>query len=196
MLIIDEERANSILNNSENLVNKLSVKNGSPSEVRKETEVKNFEVKTISHGGGVHKDRLTEEERIMIGAVARAGLGTLQEVADEFRISKQHAFNLSHGRVDTPGLQTVDHSDLKAHIENRLKPIQDKAIDKLMESLGLLSPEKMDKCGAKDLSTISANLSKVVSNTMPKDVNQDNRTQIVMYAPKMKDVDEFKVVEI
>lgn len=184
MLLIDTETANSILESSENLVNKITTKDSLVS------------VKTIEKGGRKEGGKnLTDVERITIGAVVSSGLMTEREAAREFNVDKSHAHRLRHGVV-TPGYNHIDIKTESDKIQEKIKPIQDKAIDKLMESLGLMTSEKLEKCGAKDLSTIASNVSKVISNTMPKEVNVDGRTQIIMYTPNQKRMDEFDVVEI
>jgi len=183
-MLFTEEQSDIILNNPKNLVNQV------------ENVDSKIQIKPVITGGKIlgHKD-LTTEERILIGTVARAKLSSVNELAEEFNLNRRHVSNLSLGRTtytSTPAFKP--HPELEAAIKDNLGIVQEKAIDLLLRSIGVITDEKLAKTSAKDASSIAANASKIVSNCMPKET-QDNRIQVVMYAPRQKELKEFDVIE-
>jgi hypothetical protein len=64
-----------------------------------------------------------------------------------------------------------------------------------MESLGLLTEEKVKKSTARDISVVAANMSRVVENVTPKQVG--GNVQLVLYAPnRVANESDFAIVEI
>ena len=184
-MIFTEEQSETILTNPKNLVNQFE-KNESSSRIE---QINRF-------GNGRTNGHFTTEERILIGTVARAGLGTQKEIAAEFDVHRQYVGNLKYGRLTQPTSATFKpHPELEAAIAKQTSNIEEKAIDLLMRSMGVISDEKLEKTSAKDASTIALNASRIVQNCRPDSV-QDNRLQVVLYAPKLKTIEDFKVVEI
>jgi hypothetical protein len=182
-MLFTEEQSDIILNNPKNLVNRFEKNNHSRIEV-------------IKHGGSNGGKVLTTEERVLIGTVARAGLGTGQELADEFGVTRTTVQNLKAGRVSSPaGPRYQPHPELEEQITGKLSIVETKALDVLMNALGVITPDKLAKTNAKDASTIAVNASKIVQNCAPQSVS-DNRIQVIMYAPKLKDLKEYDVVDV
>jgi len=181
-MIFTEEQAEKILTNPRNLVNQISSNNGK------------LEIREIKHNKG-HTRSLADEERILIGTVARAGFGTREEIAHEFNVTETTVSDLSHGRVCSPAHpRFVPHPELEEKILGKLNEVEEKAIEKLMDSLGVITPEKLNECSAPQASVVASNMSKIVSNCRPQ--VQDNRKMIVMYAPRQKSLEDFNVVDI
>lgn len=185
-MIYTEKQASIILNHRNNLSN----------IVEKDSHDK-LVIKKIKHGGGGNHKSLSTEERVMIGSLARAGLGTHQEIADELGVARSTVINASQGRTTfSTHPRFVPHPELEEKILNKLEPVREKALERLMKSLDVITDAKLEDLDAKDASVVAGNMSKIVVNTMPKNENNDNRIQIVMYGPKQKDLKEFDVVEI
>jgi len=181
-MIFTEEQAEIILTNPKNLVNQVS-NNGSKLEIRE---------KPTNKG---HTRQFSDEERVLIGTVARAGLGTQAEIAEEFGVSKHQVSDLSNGRVCPPcHPRFVPHPELEEKILGKLNEVEEKAIDKLMASLGVITEEKLNECSAPQASVVASNMSKIVSNCRPQ--VQDNRKMIVMYAPRQKSLEDFSMIDV
>ena len=73
---------------------------------------------------------------------------------------------------------------------------QDVAMNKLLESLGYMTTEKLDKCKATDLSSIAANMSKVVSNVRTKTDQTGPVVNVNVYAPELRNERTFKTIEV
>jgi hypothetical protein len=181
-MIFTEEQAEVILTNPKNLVNQIESTNGK------------LEIKEIKHNNG-HKRTLPNEERVLIGTIARAGFGTNDEIAEEFGVTATTVNDLKHGRVCSPAHpRFVPHPELEEKILGKLNEVEEKAIDKLMASLGVITEEKLNECSAPQASVVASNMSKIVSNCRPQ--VQDNRKMIVMYAPRQKSLEDFNVVDV
>jgi hypothetical protein len=116
------------------------------------------------------------------------------EVARQFNVSPAEVSYCERGKIS----EHKDDPELKAHIEDKLGPVQDKAVERLMSSLGLMDDGKLEKSNAKDLSTIAANMSRVVANTVPRNGNNgDNHgIQIVVYAPQQHKEEDYRVINL
>jgi len=102
-------------------------------------------------------------------------------------IAKWKTGKTTHGGQVRPEL--VDKT------KQQLGKIRDVAMEKLLITLGLIDDDKLETLGAKDLSIVASNVSKVVERALPKDEASMNRTQIIMYSPQQMNIAEYNVVE-
>ena len=116
------------------------------------------------------------------------------EIARQFDCSQNQVSFCENGKIAAH----KDDPELKAFIGDKLQPVQDKAVERLMSSLGLMDDGKLEKSNAKDLSTIAANMSRVVANTVPRNGNNgDNHgIQIVVYAPQQHKEEDYRVINL
>jgi hypothetical protein len=70
------------------------------------------------------------------------------------------------------------------------------ALDKLMASLGLVNPETLSTCGAKDASLVARNLAMVVDKLTPKEAGDQSRVQLVIYAPQRKTEKHYETIDV
>lgn len=87
------------------------------------------------------------------------------------------------------------NEELKEKTEEKLKVIRDEAVKKLMLAMGMITPDKLEKCEARDLSIVAGNMSKIVERTIPKE-SSTNTVNLVVYSPQQKSLRDFEVVEI
>jgi hypothetical protein len=123
--------------------------------------------------------------------VVRATAGALAiqssvpEVAEEFQLSPNSVREATHSH----------NPEVKSRVDNAIERVRDLALDKLMESLGLITEEKVKKSTARDISVIAANMSRVVENVTPKQVG--GNVQLVLYAPnRVAKESDFTIVEV
>lgn len=174
-----EEQINERLNSSRNLVNRFGKK-----EIAR-VPPQNVEITPLKQPGNVEKPKLDPEQKDEIAL--RARLGERQtSLAKEFGVSQSAIGEIEQGR-------TKVNEDL---VNGRMDAIQDVAMTKLLESLGYLTPEKMDKCKAVEISSIAANMSKVVGNVRGKDVNQGVNVHVQVFAPEIRHEGNFKTIEV
>lgn len=181
-MLYTEEQSNTILENPKNLTNQFE-KNEVTSQVQKK-----------AYGGGPHKFNM--DERVLIGTLARAGLGNSMELSAEFNLSHDQVNNLKQGR--TSAINDTHYKpnlELEERILGKMNDVSNRAIEVLMNSLGVITPEKLSEVSAKDASVIASNASRVIQNCAPQ-VQQDNKINVIMYAPRVKEINEYKVVDI
>ena len=139
------------------------------------------------HNGGHNVDM---ELRHAAGLLAQTD--TIANVADVLGISKNTVAMAKHGA----SVHGRENTELKDRLDKDLSKVRDKALERLLSSLNLLDDDKMKKCNAKDIASISASMSKVVSGTLPKDAEQNVRAQLIVYAPTQINETRYDRVEI
>jgi hypothetical protein len=73
--------------------------------------------------------------------------------------------------------------------------VRELALDRLLITLGLMTPDMLASASLKELSTNTANLSRVLDKTAPKEMN-DNRVQFLVYAPGPRRMDAFSIQDV
>ena len=86
------------------------------------------------------------------------------------------------------------NDDGRSRLANRKQEIQDAALDRLADTLGLLDEDKMRNCKAIELSQIASNMSKVVEKMEGRNGNTNN--VLIVYSPKMKTEEEYETIAI
>lgn len=201
-MFIDNKTVTDRVEDDENLVNLVlgianrnsRVVNSIPSSVEVESEVVIPEVTGVvkPHHSGRPEGRVNVPLEIKHLAGLLAQSDTTRNVGAALGLS-QHAVNqYAHGQ-STPG---VPNPALKAKLDADLEKVRDKALDRLLSSLDLLDNDKIKKSTARDISTISGNMAKVMAATLPKDPNEGVRAQLIVYAPTQVTENKFEIVEI
>ena len=195
-MVLDEERVRERLNSPLNLANRFSsaksIEEGPKESVRAspplpppqgmdESEESSLKLIPFKEGLGRHRPPLPDEVRDTIAILAHGNEGQ-KEIAKEFGVSQAEVSCLKTGRA---------RSNVRASIER----VQEKAIERLMESLGLLTNEKIEKCNAVNISAIASNLAKVVNQTSPGNLDGSG-VNLVVYAPQVRDEKYYKSVEV
>jgi hypothetical protein len=119
----------------------------------------------------------------MAGVLAKTE--PIREVAQALDISESTVSRMS-GR----------NSPVAAEVKATTEKIRDLALDKLMDSLGIIGEETLASCGAKDASIVARNLAGVVQQLTPRsEVNQSGVT-LVIYAPRQKNESQFEAIDV
>lgn len=185
-MILTEEQAKARVNSEGNLLNRFGksapVTPTEPDDKPKEkSEVTVIPFAKRAAGGPNHEHHPQATE-----IAARARLGESQTaLAKEYGMTQQNVHRYEAG---------LHQTDEKA-IEKRMDEIQDKALCKLMMSIGLLDEEKLTKLGAKDLSAVAANMAKVAGNVRPS-VADGNAVHLHLYAPELRKESNYKTIEV
>ena len=124
------------------------------------------------------------------------------QTAAAFGISGKHAGRLHNGHVspiealERRGKTTTD-IELGKALESSLAIVRDKALDRIGKSLDYIKDEALEVESPKTLSTIAANLSRIVSSTM-RDKNQftQNNVQTIFMTPKESRIGEYDVIDV
>lgn len=174
-MLLDSQRAASRLESPDNLVNRLVLKSNS-----------NVTVLPKARIGGARGPRLPSFVRTQVAIMTRSGAAKGTEAAAAIGISSQHANDIKNGNIEGVDEEAVDRA---------LGEVRDRALERLMASMNLITDDKLEKCKATDLSVISANMSRIVEKTLPKQ-NEGTQMNLIVYAPQLKSEESYKVVDV
>ena len=196
-MFIDEDELQSRLSTDQNLVNQIQSRNPTPSRTGPISEPRPlFEIDRCGSGRTPGAVNRTTEEREAIGTLGQ--MNTLQDTADMTgaSVSQVHAYRNGY---NTTGRRNHD-KELEAGVKKNVGKIRDAAIDRMLSSMNLITDEKLKEVKkATDLATIAATLGKVAQLGIPKQESSgqsDNRVQIVVYAPAIKDEERYETVDV
>ena len=173
-----QERVSSL----DNLVNRLS---GS--------KVKSITIRKTHNGGRpLGRKNDTDETKADIGI--HSIIHGPSETASTFNTTISRASLLSKG-ISTHS-NGVD-PDLAEKVQDKKELVHNRALDLIISSLDNLENSLPKVTKATDISTIAANLSKIADRTGTRSSNEDTgpKVQVVVYAPRVKSVDEYEMVE-
>lgn len=100
------------------------------------------------------------------------------DVCKEFNLSPKQARAELHNPAVTASIERV----------------RSLALDKLLITMGLMTQEKFENASLKDLSSVAANLSRVIDKTGERD--QTNIVQFVVHAPQAKSLSQYKTIDV
>jgi hypothetical protein len=79
----------------------------------------------------------------------------------------------------------------------KINRAMESALEKTLQSLGMITPDKLIGLSAKDLATIASKTSKVIDNCRPdKDSNLQSNISITIYSPEQKSEDHYRVIDV
>lgn len=180
-MILTEEQAKARVNSEGNLLNRFGRKD-------EKASVTIIPINRPGGGEGGNGNQLTEDAKVELAARARTG-ERHKDLASEFQVSRQTVMYLDHG--GDQGRGKVD----ERKVEQRMDEIQDKALCKLMASLGFLDDEKLSKMNGKDLASVAANMAKVAGNVRPSAAD-GNAVHLHLYAPELRKEQNYKTIEV
>ena len=121
------------------------------------------------------------------------------EIAIRARLGETQVSLAKEFKVITPTVSSIERGKVKGidedKVEKAINEVRDRALDRLMHSLGLITDDKLSGCSAKDLSVIASNMGRVVEKVTPKTEGPDN-INFIIYSPELKKEQAFDVVEI
>lgn len=117
----------------------------------------------------------------------KARIGTKQrELAAEFKTTQAHVSQLERG---------IDKSIDSERVNDEVSLARDEALQKLLVSMKLITPKKLERLKAVELGAMAARMSTVVKNLTPEEKAQ-NTVQVVVYAPELRKEENFKTLEV
>lgn len=180
MLLTDNAEASELLENSENLVNKLGIR---------PIQIEHLNIRKFRHTGSKGK-KVPSELRPLIAALATVE-GTTQ-TAKDFGTALPTVNNFKHGKSSND----VPDAKLESDTAKILGTVRDLAADRLLAAIGLLDNDRLaGVTKATEISAIAANLSRVVEKVTPK-LDQTNGPVFHVYAPELRTLDRYEVIDV
>jgi hypothetical protein len=132
----------------------------------------------------------------------KALVGTLANLESQSNIELAKDFGLSKDQVSAfkNGKSTVNaevNPELKEKIEDNLGVVRDRAADILLETLGLLTPERIQSIQkVKDVTAVAKDMSTIIRNATPqnKEPGSTNFVQIINHGQRSED--SYEVIEV
>lgn len=199
-MILTKEQIEKRLSSEKNIVNQLN-------KLKEESSLEVVYKDGFNHKGNGGRQALTEEERVAIGVVAKVTDNAT--AAELFNVSERSAKDLKNGLRSTyiskeqPNYNHVDmelKNKINERIENTKLSIQERAAEKLLGTLGLLTEEKLENCSAKDIASISNQMAQVVRNISGQSGQGKGdgkaNVKIIVHQPKSIREETFDCIEI
>lgn len=124
------------------------------------------------------------EKRALIGALSAQGVKT-KEICENFDVTPQQVRSARKSPKE----------EVQNRIEDSLNSVRELALDKMLMALGLMTEDKFENANLKDLTAATANLSRVVERTNPRE-SATSGVQLIIYAPQQKSEQEFKTIDV
>ena len=161
----------------------------------KDVHQEGIQFRTINRPGN-NRPWLSKEERTRIATdVASApinGNQTRSEIAKTYSVRPSTVTDIAN---KTRRIEDTPRSVDQAKLDSALGVVRETSINRLMTSLGQLTEDKISAHNAKDISTICANMAKVVQQTIPQD-KVAQAINLIVYTPEMRKESNFEIVEI
>lgn len=151
-------------------------------------------VVNINKGRGNIPEKTTEE-RMAIVSDTLAGM-TTKDVSEKHNISESSVSAYKNGATSTATYNKPD-GDLKKQVETVKIEISNSARNRLLAALETITPTKLDELNARHAAGIAKDMSVVIRNMEPQGVvDNSNRVQVVVMAPKLKDESDYDVITV
>lgn len=195
-MYLDESAAGRRLESPRNLANRFgsgsgAAQNSLPGPIKAEVpstfEPKVTETQLQRAGNKEGKKKLPIFMRNTVAILTRSG-ESQASVGREFGITRTAANKIAHGKV-----KSVD----EALVAEKLGQAKDIALDRLTAALLGISDEKLSKLEPEKLSTVAANMSKVIEKMTPgNNGNNGNNISVHIYSPETRREDLYPSVAV
>lgn len=118
---------------------------------------------------------------------------TNKELAIQFGMHPNEVSAAKHGKIGSR-----EDEELKKKIEDNLGVVRDRAMDKLLLSMGMIDSDKLSKCKAPDLARVASSMASVVEKVTPKAKEADgkNNVKILIHNMGQHREDHYTTVEV
>lgn len=143
------------------------------------------------------KKEVPEPLRKLIGEESLNGT-SFEELKRTFDVSMSSISAYKKGATSTATYNKPE-PELKNHVDNVRKDIQERAGNKLQIALDSMRPDKFEKASLRVLAGVASQLSAVVKNMEPDNRQERNDAplaQFVFMVPSMKKEEQYEVIEV
>lgn len=180
MMIVDDDSFDSELSRSES--------NPVP--------VKDNVIRRPFHGRNIGDNNIPSVVREI---VANDESSTGKQLSESFGISESSVSAYRHAATSTASYD-IPQEKLKEIVDNKLERISNRSKNALMKVLRKMNSKefdaKLDASKAVELSTIAANMSRVVEKVSPKQAENVTNNNIIFYTPTPSKKSSFEVIEM
>jgi hypothetical protein len=117
-----------------------------------------------------------------------------KELARLFNVGDQIPYAYSKGAHSQSSYHDRNTSVAK-HIKSVQERISSRAAKRINFAFDALTPEKIAEEDARSIAGIAKDMSAIIKNMTPE-VKVDNNVQFVVFAPRMKDEQDYQVIEV
>lgn len=177
MPFLTDEEIESKLNSPDNLVNRLTLH-------------------TIQRGRPEGASNIPMEIRKVVTVLTNEGESS-SSVAKAFNIGESVVQRASQGYV-TERQENNELKDVIDRIKSKKRDAESQAIDKVLETLNILTPEKLSSVSkVKDISSIAKDMA-VIANQLSDKGSNDGEVgvHLHLYAPKSKSLDDYDIIDV
>jgi hypothetical protein len=129
--------------------------------------------------------------RALIGSAT--ALGTAAATAHAWGVNPTMAHHYKHGRTS----QDKESKGLAEQIEDNTNAVRARVLDVLATTVSLITPDKLDNQGAKELSMIARNLSSIMSSTRPAEApDRSTNAQVIVFSPEPEKEATYTTIEV
>jgi len=149
----------------------------------------------ITRGRGNTKE-VTNEMRALIAGCAIKGEGTGAEIAKEFNVSRSSVSAYKGGATSTTDLGKRTDTELEAKNKKVKGRIIEKTTSRLEAAIEGITIEKIDQASLRTLSGLAKDMSSVIRSIEGDGDGGGVKTNINIYAPRMRQEDDYEVIEV
>jgi hypothetical protein len=135
----------------------------------------------------------------------RAAIGELSTLTGPTEAAKLTGASISQAHSYSKGFNTSGHrlpnGELGLSVQSMadsIEAVKARAIEKILECMELITPEKLDNSSPVAISQVAMNLSKVAPNLENKvaDINQNSTATVVIYSPPVSEESRYKTIKV
>lgn len=182
-MILNDEEVEDRISSPKNLLNIIG---------RKEQESLT-KVLPMANSGGYHPT-IPDKVRELIAGFRGNG-EPLKDIAAEFEMSPNTVSAIGRG-LGNKGTFNPTLAEMGRKNNGKIDVAHELALDCLMESLTALNPRLNDpNLKTRELSQIAKDMSGIVGSIRPEEKGNVNNTQVVIFAPQQKKMNDYEFIE-
>lgn len=132
--------------------------------------------------------------KALVGTLANLESQSNIELAKDFGLSKDQVSAFKNGKSTVNG---KENPELKEKIEDNLGIVRDRAADILLQTLGLLTPERIQGIQkVKDVTAVAKDMSTIIRNATPQNTDKGSQNIVQIINHGQRSEDSYDVIEI
>lgn len=140
------------------------------------------------------KAEVPNEVRKLVASEALAGV-SIDEIKEKYNVSASSISAYKNDATSTASYHKPD-TDLAENNKIVKATISDRAEGVILESIGLLTLERLDKAKARDIAGIAKDMSAVISNMRENGSGNGSKVNITIMVPPIREESDFKVIDM